>query len=88
MVRLEHMEFEDVLNVVRAVGDARGPAEFSRVVVSQLAKLIPSDAVALNEVDPLTGRTTYVAEPESFVVPPALVHLLVAMADEHPLIRY
>jgi hypothetical protein len=45
---------------VRATGDARGRDEFSRIVVKELAKLVPADQVVLNEVD-LESRRAYVA---------------------------
>ena len=49
-------DFERVLDVVRLVGEARDPDEFAVVAVKQLAGLVPSDAIALNEVDPEAGR--------------------------------
>lgn len=88
MARLSHSDLEQVLGVVQIVGQARSPDEFSRVAVTQLAKLVPSDALALNEVDPEAGRISYVAEPEDFAAPPELDAALVELADEHPLIRY
>jgi hypothetical protein len=73
MVALARADLEKALRVVQMVGASRDPNEFSRVVVSQLAALVPSDVAALNEVA-VTGRTIYVAEPSSFVVPPELEH--------------
>ena len=88
MVRLRHSEYERVLNVVQVVGAARDPDEFSRAVIKQVAGLIPSDVVTINEVDPAAGRTVYLAEPESFPIPPESEDRLAALADQHPLIRH
>jgi hypothetical protein len=65
MVRLGHGDFESVLNVVRAVAATRDPDEFSRVVINQVFRLIPSDVVTINEVDPEAARTVCLAEPAS-----------------------
>jgi DNA-binding CsgD family transcriptional regulator len=88
MARLTHVDLEKVLGVVQNVSEARTRDEFSRVAVTELAGLVPSDALALNEVDPSTGRISYIAEPESFAAPPELDARLVALAEEHPLMRY
>jgi DNA-binding CsgD family transcriptional regulator len=88
MARLTHADLEKVLGVVQNVSEARTRDEFSRVAVTELAGLVPSDALALNEVDPSTGRISYIAEPESYAAPPELDARLVELADEHPLMRY
>jgi DNA-binding CsgD family transcriptional regulator len=88
MVRLGNADFEAVLNVVRAVTAARDPDEFSRLVIKQVADLIPSDVVSINEVDPEAGRAVYLAEPESFFVLPNGEGILGALADQHPLIHH
>jgi DNA-binding CsgD family transcriptional regulator len=88
MARLQNAEFARLLGVVQTVAEARGPDEFARVVVGQLAELVPADVIALNEVDLVEGRTMYVAEPESFVVPPELEHRLIELSNEHPLIHH
>jgi DNA-binding CsgD family transcriptional regulator len=88
MVRLENGDFEAVLGVVRAVTAARDPDEFSRVAVTRVAHLIPSDVVTINEVDPEAGRTVYLAEPASFPGPPNGGEILAALADQHPLIHH
>jgi DNA-binding CsgD family transcriptional regulator len=88
MVRLGSSDFEGVLNAVRVVGAARDPDEFSRAVIKQVAGLIPSDVVTINEVDPEAGRTVYMAEPESFPIPLEGEGQLAALADQHPLIHH
>ena len=88
MARLTHSDLEAVSRVVQEVSRARTHDEFSRVAVTELAALVRSDVLALNEVDPSAGRLSYVAEPESFTTPPELDALLVELADEHPLMRY
>jgi len=40
-------DYEGVLNVVRTAGEARDPDGFSRVVVRELAKLVPSDWIGI-----------------------------------------
>lgn len=88
MARLTHSDLEAVLRVVQEVSRARTRDEFSRVAVTELAELVRSDALALNEVDPNAGRISYIAEPESFAPPPELSERLMQLADEHPLMRY
>ena len=56
MARLSHSDLEAVLRVVQEVSRARTRDEFSRVAVTELAALIRSDALALNELDPSAGR--------------------------------
>jgi DNA-binding CsgD family transcriptional regulator len=87
MVRLGRSDLEGVLGVVRVVAGARDPDEFSRAVITEIAALIPSDVVTINEVDPEAGRTVYLAEPASFVMAPDTDELLAALADQHPLIH-
>jgi DNA-binding CsgD family transcriptional regulator len=88
MVRLERSDFERVLSVVRLVGEAQNPDEFSRVVIEQVAGLIPSNVVTFNEVDPVVGRLVFLAEPASYPFPPDALSHLSALADQHPLIHY
>ena len=88
MARLTHSDLEAVLRVAQEVSRARTRDEFSRVAVTELAELVRSDVLALNEVDPSAGRISYIAEPESFAPPPELEPLLMELADEHPLMRY
>jgi DNA-binding CsgD family transcriptional regulator len=87
-VRLGLSDYEGVLNVLRAAGEARDRDEFARVVVKELAKLVPAEQVVLNEVDMESGQVRLYAEPESFVVPPEIQPLLVELSDQHPLIVY
>jgi DNA-binding CsgD family transcriptional regulator len=88
MVRLEHADFEAVLSLVRAVAGTRDPDEFSRVAIAQVAALIPSDVVTMNEVDPEAGRTAFMAEPASFPIPPQGDTVLAELAEQHPLIHH
>src|ERR1035441_6375616 len=87
-LQLSLSAYEAVLNVVRKAGEARDPDGFSRVVVRELAKLVPSEWVVLNEIDLEGGQQRMVAEPGSFVVPPEIEPFLVEFADQHPLITY
>ena len=61
MARLTHSDLEAVLHVVQEVSRARTRDEFSRVAVTELATLVRSDVLALNEVDPSAGRISYIA---------------------------
>ena len=88
MARLTHSDLEAVLRVAQEVSRARTRDEFSRVAVTELAELVRSDVLALNEVDPSAGRISYIAEPESFAPPRELNATLMELADEHPLMRY
>jgi DNA-binding CsgD family transcriptional regulator len=86
--QLNLSDYEGVLNVVRAAGEARDLDGFSRVVVRELSKLVPSHWVVLNEIDLESGQQRLVAEPESFIVPPEIEPFLIEFADQHPLITY
>ena len=88
MVRLGLDDFEGVLRVVRAVGSARHPDEFSRTAITEIASLIPSDVVTINEVDPGAERMVYLAQPESFPIPPGSQRHLAELAHQHPLIHH
>ncbi len=86
--RLEARDYEAVLEVVRVVSSARDPIELSQLLVEQVARLLPSDVVTMNQVDPVAGRVIYAVEPRSFVIPPGAGEHLARHADDHPLIRY
>ena len=88
MVRLRHGDLERVLTVVRGVASARDPDEFARAAVTQLAEVIPSDVVTMNEVDPSAGRTVFTMEPETFPIPAGSQRRLADLADQHPLIHH
>jgi DNA-binding CsgD family transcriptional regulator len=88
MAGLTPPDLESVLRTIRLVGSARDPDEFSRLVVRELARLIPCDAIALNEVDTEAGRTSFVAEPSTFFVHPDLQARFLELADGHPLIQH
>jgi DNA-binding CsgD family transcriptional regulator len=88
MTRLSRPDLEAVLDVVRTVSAVVDPGEFSQTAVRGLAGVVRTDSVTINEVDPVAGRTAYVVEPASFVIPPGSEALLAEMAGEHPLIGY
>ena len=88
MARLTHSDLEAVLRLVQEVSPARTCDEFSRVAVTELAELVRSDVLTLNEVDPSAGRISYIAEPESFAPPRERNATLLGLANEHPLMRY
>jgi hypothetical protein len=52
MVRLGNDDLKGILEMVRVLAASRDPDEFSRAVIRQISHLIPSDVVAINEVDP------------------------------------
>jgi DNA-binding CsgD family transcriptional regulator len=70
------------------VAAARDPDEFARAAVSQLAEVIPSDVITMNEVDPSAGRTVFTMDPETFPLPAGSERLLADLADQHPLIHH
>jgi DNA-binding NarL/FixJ family response regulator len=88
MTRLGSGDLASILEAVREVGNARDPDAFTRSVVQQVARLVPSDFVAVNEVDPDLGRVVYMTEPSSFTVAPEFEALLIELADQHPLIHH
>jgi len=88
MAGLEGDDFEKVLTAVRTVGEARDPDEFSRVVIEQVAALVPCDVVTFNEVDPVAARAVFISDPPSFNSSPDLVSSFELLAPEHPLITY
>jgi DNA-binding CsgD family transcriptional regulator len=88
VVRLTHGDYEAVLGTIRSVGGAGDSAEFSQIVVESVARLVPSEVVTLNEVDPVAGRVIYAVEPSSFPMPEDAPAILAGHADSHPLIRH
>ena len=87
MERLGPSDYEAVLEFVRrlyAVGRAEG---FARQAIVGLARLIDSDVLTYNEVDPIEHRATMVEEPAG-AIPLAFVATLGRLAHEHPLITH
>ena len=81
-------DYRGALETIHVVTRAGDPAEFARLVVERVAKLVPSDVVTLNEVDPVAGRVLYAVEPEAYEMPAEAPAILARHADAHPLIRY
>ena len=81
MTRLRSGDLQSILEAVREVGRAPDPDAFTRSVVQQVARLVLSDFVAVNEVDPDLGRVVYMTEPSSFTVAPEFEALLIELAD-------
>jgi len=85
---LSHGDLVRVLSVIEAVGEARDPDEFSRVALEQVARVIPSDAVSINEVEPSAGRFVYLMYPPTYTIPPEVEQEWLPLADQHPLIQH
>jgi len=88
MARLDPSDFERVLAAVRLVGETEDPDAFSRVVIDQVAELVPCDVVTFNEVDPEAGRLVFLSEPATFPISPEVSGRLAALAEHHPLIHH
>jgi DNA-binding CsgD family transcriptional regulator len=87
VVGLDEADLIGVLELVRAVGQARGPDDFLHVVLRGVMDLVPCMVASINEVDPLGHRVEFWMEPPSFRTPDRLPEMLAELAGEHPLIR-
>jgi DNA-binding CsgD family transcriptional regulator len=85
--RLRPSDYEAVLDFTRrlyAIGRVDG---FAQQAITGLARLIPSDIITYNEVDPKARRATALEEPAG-AIPAASVATLGRLAHEHPLITH
>lgn len=76
----------DVVHNITAGSETR--AEFSTTTVSEVRRLVRSDVVTFNEVDPVLTRVAYISAPESYIFPPGSDLLFASLAHQHPLIRH
>jgi DNA-binding NarL/FixJ family response regulator len=88
MSRLDERSLHQVLEVIHNVRDVSDPEQFGAVVLSELARVVPSEVSSFNEVDPVAGRFSFLVEPTTFPVPPGTAEMLSKYATEHPLIQY
>ena len=86
MGRAQPIDHGQVLEAVRAVSAAPNLDAVGRVALEQIAVLVPSTVITLNEVDPAGRRATWLCEPESFVIPPLSAEEWPLVAAEHPMI--
>jgi DNA-binding CsgD family transcriptional regulator len=88
MARLDEDSYLQVLEAIRGVRDATDPDEFGAATLTEIARVVPSDVLSFNEVDPVAGRLAFLTEPSTFPVPPGSAEVLARYAHEHPLIEY
>jgi DNA-binding CsgD family transcriptional regulator len=88
MVELTASDLEGVLLAAQLVGTAQDPSEFSQLATEQVARLLPSEVVTFNEIDPANGQLNFLSIPSSYPYPPGVEQDLIALADQHPLIHY
>ncbi|MDH2904675.1 MAG: helix-turn-helix transcriptional regulator [Actinomycetota bacterium] len=88
MSELSASDLEGVLLAARSVSTAREPSEFNHLATEQVARLLPSEVVTFNEIDPATGTLNFLSIPSSYPIPPGVEQHLIALADQHPLIDY
>jgi DNA-binding CsgD family transcriptional regulator len=88
MVELTASDLEGVLLAAQSVSTAQDPSVFSRLAIEQVARLLPSEVVTFNEIDPATGQLNFLSIPSSYPFPPGAEQQLIALADQHPLIHY
>ncbi|WP_375386770.1 LuxR C-terminal-related transcriptional regulator [uncultured Microbacterium sp.] len=75
------------LDVIRAVADAESPEQFAEAALSEIAVLVPSDVISLNEVEPGADRFVFTVHPREFAVPPGSAAVLAEHSTRHPLIE-
>jgi DNA-binding CsgD family transcriptional regulator len=88
MVELTASDLEGVLLAAQSVSSAQDPSEFSQLATEQVARLLPSEVVTFNEIDPANGQLNFLSIPSSYPFPPGVEQRLIALADQHPLIHY
>jgi DNA-binding CsgD family transcriptional regulator len=76
-----------VLDAVRDVLDADDLDEFATVVLQTVHRLVPSDGVGYNEVDPRVPRMVAQTDPLDYV-PDWFADKWVELAHEHPIYSY
>jgi DNA-binding CsgD family transcriptional regulator len=85
--RLRPSDYEAVLDFIHtlyAIGRDEG---FAQRAITGLARLIPSDIITYNEIDPKARRATALQEPAG-AIPASFVDVLGRLAHEHPLITH
>jgi DNA-binding CsgD family transcriptional regulator/PAS domain-containing protein len=87
-VNLDQEDFVGVLDLVRAVGQARDPDEFLRVALHGVMELVPCPVASINEINPMADRVIFWVEPASFRPPEGASEALADLSGEHPLIRH
>jgi DNA-binding CsgD family transcriptional regulator len=88
MVELTATDLEGVLLAAQLVSTAQDPSVFSQLAIEQVARLLPSEVVTFNEIDPATGQLNFLSIPSSYPFPPGTEQHLIALAEQHPLIDY
>jgi DNA-binding CsgD family transcriptional regulator len=87
MSRLCARDFRGVLDVLAEVYAARSRDAFTQQVNAGLCRLIPSDSVGYNEINPRARRIRYVVEPAE-VNFPGSEQVFGRHMHEHPIIAY
>jgi hypothetical protein len=59
MVELSASDLEGVLLAAQSVSTAQDPSVFSQLATEQVARLLPSEVVTFNEIDPATGQLNF-----------------------------
>ena len=75
-----------ILDAAVAIGSEGDVDAVGRRAIAELARLIPSTVVTLNEVDASAGRFRFWTEPAGFTFPPAVGAAWEELATENPLI--
>jgi DNA-binding CsgD family transcriptional regulator len=85
--RLGPSDYEAVLRFVRRLYASDRGEGFAQQAITGLARLIESDILTYNEVDPQGRQATMIEEPVG-AIPVALVATLGRLAHQHPLITH
>jgi DNA-binding CsgD family transcriptional regulator len=88
MPRLDERSYLQVLDVIHSVREVTDPDGFGPAALSEIARVVSSEVSSFNEVDPVSGRFTFMVEPTTFPIPPGSAEVLSRYAGEHPLIEY
>ncbi len=70
------------------MNEVADPDEFDAAVLGQLQRLVPSDALSINDVDPVANRVRYLMVPTDYPLPPDHVTVFLRNAEHHPLLNY
>ena len=79
---------ESALRFVENLADTDDPADLGRRALPGLDRLVPSDVLSYNEIDPGTGQVAYCVYPEDVVFSPDIMAAFEAHVHENPLLEH
>src|SRR5215472_18440534 len=79
---------ESALRLVDDLAETDDPADLGRRALPGLDRLVPSDVLTYNEIDPGAGQVAYSAYPEDVVFSPGIIAAFEAHMHENPLVGH